>query len=244
MRFRNKISRKSYNVGDDNINLGFAWKDLPRNPVFYPPTSGKDHDLEPIADTQSILATSDEEKPTRLMDRLKAMFQPKTTSSGSNSHALDTRDSAGQKRHLHRHSTQGDICQRESMSKAAQRPPRLVARSPLREDSILADLCVLAEHGFVPRTTHPRRTTVQLAVSRSPTGTNMRSRRHPPHRAGFAASVCSPADTLAGHMAYADCNSDTKHQADIRQLIANSLLREPHFGSIKRRQQGPARAMS
>ncbi|KAJ2082164.1 hypothetical protein H4R24_001792 [Coemansia sp. RSA 988] len=244
MQFKNRISRKSYSVGDGNAHLGFVWTGLPRNPVFYPPTSGKDHGIESIADTQFISVATDEEKPTRLMARLKAMFQPKTIPSGFSSHALDTRAPVGKKRHLHRHSTQGNFCQRESMSKTSQRPPRLVARSPLREDSILADLCVLAEHGFVPRTTQPRRTTVQLAVCRSPTGTNMRSRSHPPNRAGLAALVCSPADTLAGHIAYVNYSCDSDRQPDIRQLITNSLLHEPHFGSIKRRRQGPARSIS
>ncbi|PIA17483.1 hypothetical protein COEREDRAFT_80492 [Coemansia reversa NRRL 1564] len=178
------------------------------------------------------------------MTRIKAVFQPKPATSELDRHAVDTRGFAGQKRQLHRHSTQSDICQRKSIPKSARHPPRLVARSPLREDSILRDLCALAEVGFIPSTIQPRRTTVQLTVSNSPTGTHMRTEQHSSNMEEVSASARSPVNTLSGHTFYDDDNSDGKRQTNPQQLTPDTPLGKSRFGSTKERQQGLIRSIS
>ncbi|KAJ2780325.1 hypothetical protein H4R18_003503 [Coemansia javaensis] len=105
-------------------------------------------------------------------------------------------------------------------------PPRLVARSPVREASISADLCALAGHGFTSR---PARADQALGLP-GPRSLSAGHRRGA-DRARLAASVYIP--TLRGDLG-----------GDLRQPAASTLAHAPRLGPGHRRRLGLARSVS
>ncbi|KAI9472607.1 hypothetical protein LPJ78_003772 [Coemansia sp. RSA 989] len=179
MRFRSKSTR-IHSISKDDIYLASDWSSIPKNPVFYPPTSAN-------AATNDDFDSESESKSSRLLGRLRAMLLPKGGEANSAMANFNRRNTLkSQECRQQRHSS-------PSMSKAKPRL-RLVARSAVREDSILPDLFALAELGALPQSQQPLENTF---VQRTPAEllADAKRRRQKRRRTALTASVYMPPKT-------------------------------------------------
>ncbi|KAJ2449559.1 hypothetical protein EV183_004836 [Coemansia sp. RSA 2336] len=179
MRFRSK-STKIHSISKDDIYLASGWSSIPKNPVFYPPTAT---DVA-IADD---FGSESESKSSRLLGRLRAMLLPKGSEPNGTMASYNRRSTHKfQEYRQQRHSS-------PSTNKAKPRP-RLVARSAVREDSILPDLFALAELGAVSQSQPPLENTF---VQRTPAEllADAKRRRQKRRRTALTASVYMPPKT-------------------------------------------------
>ncbi|KAJ2417990.1 hypothetical protein IWW41_006444, partial [Coemansia sp. RSA 2522] len=174
MRLRSK-SAKIHCISEDDICIAPVWPSIPRNPVFYPPTALKNAHIDKVANSK---AKADVEgKSNRLLARLRAIILPKNATATNNRRTLDSYDFKQQQ-----YSAPSEDC------KPAARP-RLIARSAVREESILPDLFALADFGFATRTEKHRTYTPPLNVRRRPTESFVEAKHRRQHRAALTASV-------------------------------------------------------
>ncbi|KAJ1807684.1 hypothetical protein LPJ77_002860 [Coemansia sp. RSA 2523] len=174
MRLRSK-SAKIHCISEDDICIAPVWPSIPRNPVFYPPTALKNAHIDKVANSK---AKADVEgKSNRLLARLRAIILPKNATATNNRRTLDSYDFKQQQ-----YSAPSEDC------KPAARP-RLIARSAVREESILPDLFALADFGFATRTEKHRTYTAPLNVRRRPTESFVEAKHRRQHRAALTASV-------------------------------------------------------
>ncbi|KAJ2847935.1 hypothetical protein IWW36_003593 [Coemansia brasiliensis] len=189
MRFRSK-STKIHSISKEDIYLASGWSSIPKNPVFYPPTAAN-------ANAADNFISESESRSSRLLGRLRAMLLPKGSETNSTMVNFNLRNTLKpQDYKQQRHSTPSD------MNKAKPRP-RLVARSAVREDSILPDLFALAELGVGPQGQRPLKDTF---VQRTPAGllADAKRRRQKRRRTALTASVYMPPKTSSRYSLIAD----------------------------------------
>ncbi|KAI9503583.1 hypothetical protein GGI25_003705 [Coemansia spiralis] len=209
---------------------------IPRNPVFYPPTPKNDYIDIFNNNTQISL---DQSRASRLVSRIKTMFSAKSSPVlYPMHHMLSPHDGQpGDTKPLN-----STVPQNISARRSVRRP-KLVARSPLREDSILSDLCILAETGHPPHTgQYNDFTAVSGRTFYSPYTTYSRSRSHlPSGRRHFTVSVFSPSFSMSDY-------SNTAGQSCNLRLGATFLHDNPTTLSDpeeqKHQQQFPSRSRS
>ncbi|KAJ2740728.1 hypothetical protein GGI20_005650 [Coemansia sp. BCRC 34301] len=142
MWLRHKLSEQSRNFSSNPSQVASEWQGIPKNPVFYPPTPKKERGAA-LADEPSS-TTNDRSRPSRLMSRLKTMFVPKASVPSYD-------DQAAGKQSVERLGAGSQHSLRRQTSKiGAFRKSKLVARSPVREDSISPDLRALADSDRIP----------------------------------------------------------------------------------------------
>ncbi|KAJ2044198.1 hypothetical protein H4S04_006348 [Coemansia sp. S16] len=141
MWLRHKLSEQSRNFSSGQSQTADEWRNIPKNPVFYPPTPKKERGAA-LVDESPV--TNDRSRPGRLMSRLKTIFVPKNSTfnldSQPDSKQRVERQGAGGQNSLHR----------QPSKLGAFRRSKLVARSPVREDSISPDLRALADSDRIP----------------------------------------------------------------------------------------------
>ncbi|KAJ1836287.1 hypothetical protein LPJ63_000424 [Coemansia sp. RSA 2711] len=210
MRLRSK-NASIHSIAEDDISFVPVWSDIPRNPVFYPPTYTESLAIPKPSATSNVTATSDS-KPVRLLTRLRAMLLPKAAGSPESRRAQDSRD---HQQAPQRFSTPSNA------HKLANRPPRLEARSAVREDSISPDLFALADLGFASRT-KSRKLTELPPVLRRPTESHADAKRRRQHRAALTASVYLPPSSQPSTRHFTlPANS---HFADLTHLFESEPL--------------------
>ncbi|KAJ2492714.1 hypothetical protein IWW37_001160 [Coemansia sp. RSA 2050] len=183
MWLRHKLGEQSRNFSNGQSLTADEWRNIPRNPVFYPPTPKKEHGAE-LA--EKPLATDDRSRPGRLMSRLKTIFVPKSSAavfdSQSHSKQYVTRLGAGSRNSL----------RRQPSKLGAFRRSKLVARSPVREDSISPDLRALADSDRIPSPTKGGEHSFPLDLIYSPAAIFVRSERRSPRRVHTVTTAYSP----------------------------------------------------
>ncbi|KAJ2159959.1 hypothetical protein GGF46_002623 [Coemansia sp. RSA 552] len=186
MRFSGKVHSRIHTIGDNDICLGPGLASLPRNPVFYPPTSSEKN-LSVSSEVVPPAAATKDGRPARLISRLRTLFTPKGDRAALHADSHSPSDK--------RRSALGDTAQ--ALPRAKQRPrQRLVARSPQRESSAFPGLGDLAELGIISRAYQTRTQTHMPAgrpkAQRSPTDGQVYAKRR--CRAALTASVFMPLD--------------------------------------------------
>ncbi|KAJ2600029.1 hypothetical protein H4R99_003474, partial [Coemansia sp. RSA 1722] len=202
---------------DSDISPGFdhTWSNIPKNPVFYPPTPKKE---------QRTAATHIHESPVvpqqkrsgKLLSRIKTMFVSKSAS------ALES------EQYLQPNAVDKADADEKLAKLRAFRRSRLVARSPLREDSISPDLRALADIQFLPSPTKlpPNHKGSPHAVYSS-TMFYGRKKRSALNRMHFARSVYSPRAVSCQHALFVDGEDHSGFSMD-SALVCDSLLFAPH----------------
>ncbi|KAI8326415.1 hypothetical protein GQ54DRAFT_307643 [Martensiomyces pterosporus] len=158
--------------------------DIPKNPVFYPPTPKRDRAMGIVPEAPDATSRS---RPGRLISRLKNIFVP------SGGHAPGSE-------HISPASAPGSPpdsssprlgASRKNAKPRVLRRSRLVARSPLCENSISPDLRALADTGHLPS---PARFKEYIASPHSLYSSTIfytRSKRRPPNWNQFSDPVCT-----------------------------------------------------
>ncbi|KAJ2891348.1 hypothetical protein IWW38_003658, partial [Coemansia aciculifera] len=145
MWLRHKLSEQSRSFSNSQNQAAGEWQDIPKNPVFYPPTPKKE--LETAPAEKPSPAANDPSRPSRLISRLKTIFVPKSS-------ALSSDSQAATKHNLEWLGSGSQHSLRRQTSKLGTfRKSKLVARSPVREDSISPDLRALADSDRIPSPT-------------------------------------------------------------------------------------------
>ncbi|KAI7833844.1 hypothetical protein BX661DRAFT_177663 [Kickxella alabastrina] len=178
------LLNKIGNIQSDVIptRLNPEQTDIPKHPVFYPPTPKNTRFTTAIGEQP---AGTEQRKSIKLLFRLKTIFLPK----GSLAQITQRRP--------HSSGTQQEAARCESKLRVLRRS-RLIARSPVREESISPDLHVLAEIECVPR---PSQCSGEYYGSPhtlySSTTFYPRPEHHLLKKSHFTKSVCSPRDAAA-----------------------------------------------
>ncbi|KAJ2826865.1 hypothetical protein IWW50_002160 [Coemansia erecta] len=197
MRLRSK-SAKIHNISEDDICIAPVWSDIPRNPVFYPPITRKDTPIDTTYD--SAANTGSESKSGRLMTRLRAILLSKPAAAQNNRRTMDFSNFKPQW-----YSTPSEA------SKPTARP-RLVARSAVREESVLPDLFALADFVVPPRAQRTRKFTAPPSIRRRPTELHEDYKHRRQHRTALTASVYLPqTSSRYSGLPGADCFEDLGH---------------------------------
>ncbi|KAJ1644281.1 hypothetical protein LPJ64_004032 [Coemansia asiatica] len=195
-------------------DFDYEWSSIPKNPVFYPPTPKKEQ-RSAAAHIHESPVFPQRKRSEKLLSRIKTMFVSRAAS------ALDSEQ----------HPSSTAIGQAETDSNIAKlrafRRSRLVARSPLREDTISPDLRALADIQFVPSPTKlPPDHKGSPHALYSSTKFYGRKKRSTLNILHFAKSVYSPRAVSCQHALFAseDCSSYNASSAQ----VYDSLLFAPH----------------
>ncbi|KAJ1826348.1 hypothetical protein LPJ56_002222 [Coemansia sp. RSA 2599] len=211
LRNRPDASRDSGILPD----LDYEWSSIPKNPVFYPPTPKKEQ-RSAAAHIHESPVVPQRKRSEKLLSRIKTMFVPRSASA---SEAEQHSPSAA--------FGQADADSNMNKLRAFHRS-RLVARSPLREDTISPDLRALADIQFLPSPTKlPPDHKGSPHALYSSTKFYGRKKRSALSRLQFARSVYSPRAVSYQHaslFAGADCVDYDEASA----LVRDSLLFAPH----------------
>ncbi|KAJ2864043.1 hypothetical protein GGH94_003177 [Coemansia aciculifera] len=183
MWLRHKLSEQSRTFSNGQNQAADEWRNIPKNPVFYPPTPKKERGAA-LADESPV--TNDRSRPGRLMSRLKTIFVPKNSTFNFDSQS----DS---KQHAERQGTGSQNSLRRQPSKlGAFRRSKLVARSPVREDSISPDLRALADSDRIPSPTKGGEYNFPLDAVYSPAAIFAQADKRSPRRMHTVTTAYSP----------------------------------------------------
>ncbi|KAJ2725829.1 hypothetical protein GGI07_001036 [Coemansia sp. Benny D115] len=210
---------------------GTSWDDIPKNPVFYPPTPKRHRNTSLIKESPIV---EERKRSGTLLRRLKTIFVPKNTATPEFAEP-----------ELHKASSHQAIGGRESKLSAFRRS-RLVARSPIREESISPDLRALAEIESLPS---PSPQVVKLDKPSHTVYSSTIFYARPPraaiNRMQFVKSVYSPRENSSANdfLAGQDCDCAAGNTAGLESPY-NPMIFAPRVNGSAEPTKGVYRSQS